>query len=131
MSAPVDPARWTALAREAWGADIPDWVTVLAAACDRESQARAAARISYSPAAVSQILRRRYNGGATRPVETAVRAALMASQVACPVLDTIALAACLEHQDRAAAGARGSEMRIRLARACPTCPHHRSHLHAQ
>lgn len=133
MSAVTDQGcRWVQLAREAWGGGIPDWVLVLAGACDQQqSQAKVAKRIGYSAAAVSQILHHRYNSGKHQQIETVVRAVLMAEQVRCPVLGLIALAACLEHQDRVAAGVRGSEMRIRLARACPGCANHRRSPNAQ
>lgn len=123
---------WLRQAEAAWGSGIPDWVRVLATACDGESQARVARRIGYAPAVVSQIIHHRnYNGGNTRAVETQVRAVLMADQVTCPVLATIPLAACLEHQDRVVAGARGSELRIRLSRTCPGCLNNRRAINAQ
>lgn len=132
MTAAMESRRWFETVQAAWGGEQPDWVRALAVACDEASQAQVARRIGYAPAVVSQVLRNRgYNGGNTRAVETVVRAVLMADEVRCPILAVIPLAACLEHQDRVAAGARGSELRIRLARACPTCSHNRSAIHAQ
>ena len=53
-------------ATTAWGRTAPDWIIALAEECDRTSQRRAAERISYSPAAVNQILSKTYKAGLKR-----------------------------------------------------------------
>lgn len=111
-------------AQRAWRQEMPEWVGVLAAGCDRHGQTAMAERLGYAPSVVSQVLSRSYRGdyGA---VEQAVRAALLAERVACPILGDLALADCLDNQDAASRGVRGSELRIRLARACPGCTNNR------
>lgn len=47
-------------AREAWGAEAPEWVLRLAHACDASSQAEVARRLELSKSAVSKLLARRY-----------------------------------------------------------------------
>ena len=110
-------------ARESWP-EVPEWIAELARACDREGQAPVARRLGYSPSVVSQVLSASY-GGDYAAVLQAVRGELMADRVVCPVLGDIALSACLDHQDAVARGVRGSELRIRLSRACPTCTQNR------
>lgn len=123
--APAQPVS-VANMREAWGADAPEWVAVLAEQCDRTSQKAAARRIGYSPSLVSSVLKRRYTGDLTA-VERAVRAALMAETVRCPAFgEAIKLSLCLEHQRHAQSGNRGSAFRAAMARHCPGCPNSRS-----
>ena len=107
-------------ARTAWGQALPDWVLVLARACDAGSQADVARGLDYSPAVVSQTLSRKYRG-ALAQVEARVRRTLMAGRLACPVLDEIDGRRCLEEQRRPLSTA--SSLRVRLWRACRTCPH--------
>lgn len=108
--------------RQAWGPSCPDWVQVLAIACTERSQAAIAAQLGYSPAVISQTLKGVYAGD-IGAVGRAVRAHLMAETVDCPVLGTIAVLACREHQRCAFAGVRASTLHVRLARECPRCPH--------
>lgn len=108
-------------ARDTWGADPPEWVSVLAQEADRTSGAKAGARIGYSPAVVSQVIRCKYRGDMGK-VERAVQSALMGAAVVCPDLGEIKLAACIEHQKHARAGNRGNTFRARMARACGGCP---------
>lgn len=113
----------TALSRAeaAWGADLPDWVRVLAAAADRTSQTQAARTVGYSAATVSYVLSRRYAGDMDR-VERAVRAALMGATVACPALGALPLADCLEWQKRAGDFQPTGSRRLLMYRACRACP---------
>lgn len=118
------PQQHPALTRAAqhWGVDLPDWVAALASACDESgSQSAVAARLGYSPAVVSQVLKHDYRGN-YEAVEAAVRARLMAATIECPVLGPILLEDCHDHQRAAQAGARESTLQVRLARACPACP---------
>lgn len=117
--------KMTALARAkaAWGEAIPDWVTALAEACDRESQNAVAKRLDYSAAAVSTVIGNKY-GGALTAVEQAVRGALMSATVACPVMGELPADACNSHQR--APWAPHNPQRIKFYRACRSgCPHSR------
>ena len=107
-------------ARAAWGEALPDWLLVLARACDAGSQADVARSLGYSPAVVSQTLSHKYRG-ALGQVEARVRQALMAGQLACSILGEINGQRCLEEQRRPFAAT--SSLRVRLWRACRTCPH--------
>ncbi|VUX47883.1 conserved hypothetical protein [Candidatus Defluviicoccus seviourii] len=128
MSATATVPAGPALARAAhhWGADLPDWVAALAVACDAAgSQAGTAARVGYSGAVVSQVLKRDYRGSYDA-VEAAVRARIMGATVDCPVLGQILLEDCHNYQRAAGTGARESTLQVRLARACPACPQRRA-----
>ncbi len=100
---------------------VPDWVLLLADAVAAHGNGHAAARIGYSPSVPSQVLGNKYTGGDLASVEQAVRGALGGETLACPVLGEVRADACLEHQKHSRAGNRGSELRVRLAAACPTC----------
>jgi hypothetical protein len=111
--------------RKYWGAEAPDWVTVLAEECDRASQERAGKAIGRSAALVNQVLKRRYPGDLTA-VEERVKAAFLAATVVCPELGEIPTINCLDHQGHAKRGNRGSTFRVAMHRACRTqCPHSR------
>lgn len=53
-------------ARQGWGAEMPAWIRELAACCDASSQVAVARLIGYSPAAINQVLARRYVGRVDR-----------------------------------------------------------------
>lgn len=107
---------------ERWG-DPPDWVVQLAAACERSSQAAVAARIGYSAPAVNQVLQHVYDGNLAR-VEQAVRGAVMAERVDCPVLEVIPREVCARHQRRRAGELTVNPLLPKLYRACRAgCPH--------
>jgi hypothetical protein len=111
-------------ARAAWGADVPAWVEALARACDGSSQSRVAKRIGYSAATLSYVLNFRYSGD-LGAVEQAVKGALMAETVNCPVVGELASDACLGHQK--APWAPHNPQRIAFFRACRAgCPHSRA-----
>jgi hypothetical protein len=112
-------------AKAAWGAAMPDWIGILAAACDRSSQSMVAKQLGYSSSVISSVLRRNYVGS-LETVEKAVRGALMAETLNCPVLAEIATHECLANQKRAREFSAGSSIRVRLYRACRgPCPHSR------
>lgn len=81
----------------AWDGEPPDWVLILADACQASSQSAVAKRVGYSAATVSQALSNSYRGDIERVAEM-VRGALMASSVDCPVLGTIGRDRCLTEQ---------------------------------
>ncbi|MDA8230375.1 MAG: transcriptional regulator [Magnetospirillum sp.] len=121
----TDNGKHGALARvkAAWGESMPDWVDALGRACDQASQSAVAKRIGYSAAAVSFVINAKYTGDLTA-VEQAVRGALMAATVACPLVGELATDACLAHQR--AAWAPHNPQRIAFYRACRSgCPHSR------
>lgn len=101
----------------------PDWMLALREECERTSQAQAARRIGYKPAAVSQVLSGTYKAN-TKAIQRAVEGALMSATVDCPVLGTIATDQCLTFQKRPLASAHPA--RVKLARACPACAYRRS-----
>jgi hypothetical protein len=109
-------------ARAGWGDPPPDWVVALAEACQRERQSAVARRLGYSDAVISTVLRGTYRGD-VGAVETKVRAALMATHVACPVLGDIELSRCLDEQARPFAATSG--FRVRMYHACRACPNNR------
>ncbi|MDR1359464.1 MAG: transcriptional regulator [Deltaproteobacteria bacterium] len=97
----------------AWG-EAPEWVRLLAKECDRTSLRRAAARIGVSPAYVSLALnRRRAELGF---VQVRAESALLAQNVACPVLGEISGAECV--RERAAPFSSANPLRVRLYAAC-------------
>lgn len=114
----------TARAAAAWGADLPAWVAALAEACEGASQNRVAEQVGYSAAVISQVLKRSYRGDYAA-VERRVRAALMGETVVCPVLGEIAATDCHRHQSRPFATT--NPLRVRLWRACRSCPHADTH----
>ena len=112
-----------ARAEACWNGQAPDWVLALAAACDRETQRKAAERVGFSHTVLSQALRNAYPGNLSK-VEAAVRGAFMAGTVPCPVLGEIGTDACVAHQARKLAALGANPDHVRLYRACRGgCPH--------
>lgn len=111
------PRQAIATASTAWGPDMPDWLLVLATACDRASQSKVAKQLGYSGSVVSAVLNRKYNGDYLS-VEKSIRGALMAETLGCPVLGDISTKLCLEHQKRARSFQPTSSLRVRLYKAC-------------
>lgn len=107
----------------AWGPDAPGWVRALADECDHTSQSKTATRIGYSAAVVNTVLGRTYRGDYTA-VEQAVKGALQAETVQCPVAGELAAHQCSEYQRQPFSAT--NNMRVRLYRACRSgCPHSR------
>jgi hypothetical protein len=106
----------------AWGANSPDWVKALAAACDKSSQGTVAHELEISSAVVNQLLGRSYKGRVDR-MESRVRGQYMKAVVDCPVLGEISTRDCQENQARARGPFRATNpLRIALRKSCPTCP---------
>lgn len=101
-----------------------DWIDALKAECDRTSQSAAGTKIGYSSAVVNQVLKGAYKGDLSR-VEEAVRGALMGAMVDCPEIGEIPRNRCIEHQRRSGSFAATNPMRVRLAKACPSCKHNK------
>lgn len=111
-------------AREAWGADLPDWVERLAEACVASSQAKVAEEIGRSGAVVSQVLRRKYPGSMPA-IEELVRGALMGDVVECPALGLLPTHECQGWRRRARVFAGHNALRVQMYRACVQCPRNR------
>jgi hypothetical protein len=97
---------------------MPAWVNTLAQECDATSQAKIAKRIGYTPAVVSLVLQNKYPGN-LKNVEKAVRLALMAGTVICPILGEIAEVECDRSQKQPFLST--NSMRVRLFKACRKC----------
>ena len=110
-------------ARDAWGVEtMPDWVQVLATACDRSSQNRVAAKLERSASLVSNVLRNKYSGD-MRAVETLVRGALMHETVDCPGLGSVEKQVCQKWRDRAVGEFRSiNSQYVSMYRLCRRCP---------
>lgn len=115
MSGPVD------IARAAWGADLPDWVETLAIECGKSSQNRVAALLDRSPTVVSQVLRRKYPAD-LRGFEERVRGIFQSAVIRCPALGTMPAHVCQDWRDRARDFQTGNPLRVRMYRACNSCP---------
>lgn len=87
----------TEKARLYWGDNLPDWIRILAEECDKTSQGKVAARIKYSKATISLVLKNDYKG-TIAAVEERIRAVLMNSTHECPVFGEILTRDCLFNQ---------------------------------
>lgn len=111
-------------ARAAWGNSAPEWVIVLAEACDLRgsSQTEVGKRIGITNSAVSQVLSNAYIGRLDR-IEQRVKGELMKQCVTCPVLGEITSRRCMDEQKRAYVPTNA--VRRELHKACPRCPNYR------
>lgn len=109
------------IAREAWGAEMPDWIEALALECARSSQNKVAAKLGRSAALVSQVLRNKYPGDLDG-LEERFRAEFQAADVECPALGLIPLATCLGWRRKAQDFQNTNSLRVRMFRACSGCP---------
>lgn len=115
------------IARLAWGDAMPDWIAALARECEATSQNRVAARIRYSAALVSQLLRRKYPGDLAA-IEERFRAEFMDEAVQCPALGPLPASDCLEWRRKARDFQNTNSLRVRMCRACRICPRNRKEL---
>ncbi|WP_321392759.1 hypothetical protein [Emcibacter sp.] len=72
--------------KDKWGENAPEFIIVMAQACDKISQAGVARDVGISTTAVNLLLNNRYKAKLDR-VERKVRSALMHETVHCPYLD--------------------------------------------
>lgn len=115
-SQPLTPLQ---IAEDCWGEAMPDWVRQLAQLSTDQTQSAAARAIGYSPGVVTAVLRNQYRADLAR-VEAAVRGALMAETVRCPILaEDITLDHCGRSQDSKSQDPLSEAFR----KLCPTCPH--------
>lgn len=110
-----------ATAQEAWGEALPDWVVTLAKQCAITSQNKVARRLGYSSTLVSLVLRRKYNGDLDA-VETAVRGAFENLSLQCPAMGEISVLECRHWQQRSETFSNENSQRVRMFRACNSCP---------
>ena len=101
--------------RSAWGRGAPEWIVVLAAACDSSSQAAIARRLNVSGAQVNQVLRHSYQGRLDR-IERRVRGELMRDTAICPVLGRISTKQCEDEQQQPFS--TSSRLRVAVYHAC-------------
>ena len=112
-------------AREHWGADMPDWVALLAAQCAESSQNKVAKRMNRSAALVSAVLRNRYEGDMSA-VEEVVRGVFELATVACPAQGELQTNICRDWQLLARKFSNENSERSRMYRACNRCPRYRA-----
>jgi len=123
MNAPLKPKLDNVgKALDAWGTP-PDWVLVLAEACNMENQTAVGRRLSYSGSTISQVLSKAYPGDMER-FEQIVRGVLMAETIVCPRLGEMTRNVCQTWQRRPFSTA--SSNAVAMYQACRSgCPHSR------
>ena len=105
----------------AWGDPPPEWVRMLAIACDKTNQRQAGERLGQSSGTVSKVIRHVYAGDYAE-IERKVRAAYSAERVLCPVTGAmIQLKTCLRNRRRH--GRPREWLHHEYDRTCPHCPH--------
>ena len=111
-------------AKKAWGNSLPDWVMVMAEACDNQNQKRVAEQMCYSPAVINTVLSKTYKGDLIA-VKQAVEGAFLAATVQCPIMGDLQANKCMENQRRPYAATNA--LRVRLYKACNSdCPNSRA-----
>lgn len=105
-------------ARTSWLPALPEWVKLLADACDRAGQTSVGQTLGYSSGTVSRIINAKYPGDLAE-LEKQVRAAFGAERVMCPVFGDMGLKTCIANRRRTRPA---NWAQVRLARACPDCP---------
>tara|TARA_B100001939_G_scaffold72990_1_gene61167 strand:- start:14660 stop:15037 length:378 start_codon:yes stop_codon:yes gene_type:complete len=105
--------------KEKWGEKAPEFIVVLAEACDKISQAGVAREVGISTTAVNLLLNNRYRAKLYK-VERKIRSALMHETVHCPYLNTeITQKDCDTHSQSKLTTASPQVFRHR--RACLDC----------
>ena len=102
--------------------DDMTWLDELRRHRDTHGGKKTAEVIGYSGTVVSQVLSGSYKGDLTA-VQQKVEGALMGLTVDCPVIGEIPRNRCLEYQRQPFSAT--NPMRVRLSKACQTCPHRR------
>lgn len=108
-----------ARATSAWGADLQQWVRLLASACDASNQRVVAERLGKSSAYVSRIVNRLYTGSYAE-AEVLVRRYFGAEEVLCPIFGPIPEKSCILNRRRK--GTPRNYYERQFASACPDCP---------
>lgn len=106
-------------AEAGWKKPLPEWVRLLAGACDQTSQREVAAKLGKSSGYVSRLINNTYTGDMAEAASL-VRATYGSDTVDCPVAGPIPLAGCRSNRRRKAPAVN---LVHRLwAKNCPTCP---------
>lgn len=108
-------------AKNAWGEDIPDWISCLARECKATTQSYVAKKIKYSASAVNQVLNNRYKADLTA-IEDCVRGVFMDGTILCPALGTMPTNDCQSWRKKAMAFSATNSQRVQMFRACNRCP---------
>jgi len=121
---PKQKVNFLALAEDAYGDNLPDWIAALARLASETSAVAAAKRIGYSNTVLTLLFRGAYSGDLEK-LEQKVRGALMGVEVVCPILGEIGADRCLDEQRMKHVGT--SAIRTALFHACRSgdCPHSR------
>lgn len=98
---------------------MSDWKALLRKCCEDSSQRAVSAKLGYSAATISLVLKGVYKGDVSA-VEKAVLNKLTHSHIACPVLGSISPSECSTQQSKPFSSS--SSMRVRLFKACRKCP---------
>lgn len=115
-SAPTNLERVTV----AWGVDAPEWIRILASACDKTSQRAVSIQLDKSSGYVSRLISRTY-AGSYDEARQQVTAILTPAEVVCPVFGlSIKLQFCIENRRRK--GPVDDFVKRQWAENCPTCP---------
>lgn len=69
---------------QAWGADVPEWILVLAEQCDASNQKSVAKAMNYKPATINLVLANKWTASLTN-IEQAFKGAFEHATVSCPV----------------------------------------------
>jgi len=109
------------VAQDAWDETVPDWIMTLVKECDGSSQNKVATRLGISAAAVSQVIRKSYQGSYDN-VAMRVREIYMTGDIECPAIGTIASEICLHWRDEIRKGTSAGPQRILMTRFCRKCP---------
>jgi len=110
-----------AVAEEAWGESLPDWVRAMAAECDATSQNKVATRMNRSASLVSSVIRNKYPGD-MEAVEEVFRGAFMKKTLDCPALGTLPANECRDWRVKARTFVNVNSQRVMMFRACNRCP---------
>lgn len=105
-------------AMTAWGADLPQWVRLLASACDASSQKAVADRIGKSGGYISRIINRAY-AGSYAEAEVIIRRHYGSEDVICPVFGPIRERSCILNRRRK--GSPRNYLERQFAANCPDC----------
>jgi hypothetical protein len=106
-------------AREAWGADMPRWIALLADYADRKGQKAAGDIIGRSGGFVSRVLRNDYPGNLERS-EALILTRFDTASVDCPEFGDIPHESCRSNRRRK--GPPANFLQRRFADVCPNCP---------
>ena len=98
---------------------MSSWKECLRKACEESSQRAVSAKLGYSAATISLVLKGVYKGDVSA-VEKAVLNKLTQSHLSCPVLGQISPSECSTQQSKPFS--TSSSMRVRLFKACRKCP---------